>query len=133
MVRTALKAKLSLAVVYGMSLSFLLLVLAIKALAQPNVVGKNFSAVDYYKPPNDAQMKSLLQGAKAERLPNGHVLLVNDLKLQAFTEKNERELLVEAPECFYDEREHTANSPGRLRAQSGKGELSIEGEGFLWR
>src|SRR5258707_846327 len=110
-----------------------LLVLAVAAHGQQALVGKNFNAVDYYKPPHDAQMKSLLQGAKAERQPDGHSLLVDELKLQTFREDNERELLMEAPQCIYDEKEHSASSPGRLRAQSGKGELSIEGEGFLWQ
>jgi len=109
-----------------------LLFLAVGAHGQA-VLGKNFNAVEYYKPPHDAQMKSLVQGASGERQPDGHSLLVNELKLQTFREDNERELLVEAPQCVYDEKEHFASSPGRLRAQSGKGELSIEGEGFLWQ
>ena len=110
---------------------FLFLLLPFVTNAQPNVVGKNFSAVEYYKPPHDAQMKSLVQGSKG--LPDGHMLKVNDLKLQIFSEQNERQLLVEAPECSYDEHERSAYSPGHLRAQSGKGELTIEGEGFLWQ
>src|SRR5882672_11438822 len=87
-----------------------LLLLGVAARGQQAFLGTNFNAVEYYKPPHDAQMKSLVQGARGERRPDGHSLLVDELKLQTFREDNERELLVEAPQCIYDEHERSASS-----------------------
>jgi lipopolysaccharide export system protein LptA len=104
----------------------------LRAQQQSGVI-KNFSAApEFYPPPHQTQMKSLLQGAEAELHPSGAVT-VRELKLQTFRPDGQRELLVEAPQCVYEPRQHLAHSPGKLKVQSGDGQLSIEGEGFLWR
>src|SRR5258708_20221999 len=76
------------------------IVLVLRAIAThgQEVVGKNFKAAEYYKPPHDAQMKSLVQGARGERQPDGHSLLVNELKLHTFREDNDRHILSESPQ-----------------------------------
>jgi hypothetical protein len=43
------------------------------------------------------------------------------------------EIVVNAPECTYDQLNGTASSPGRLQVQYQEGKIRVEGEGFLWR
>jgi lipopolysaccharide export system protein LptA len=94
---------------------------------------RNFSAApEYYPPPNQAQMKSLLQGTEARILPDGRIG-VTQLKIRTFNNEGQPELQVEAPECTYDPRERAAYSPGKLRVQSGDNKFSLEGQGFLWQ
>jgi hypothetical protein len=92
----------------------------------------NFTMSEYYDAPNEKQMKSLILGAEAQPQPGGRYL-IKGLHLELFTEKGERQMIVEAPECVYDGAKRMANSSGRLQAQSGDGRFFVEGEGFLWR
>jgi len=54
-------------------------------------VGKIFSAAEYDTAATTAQMKSLYKGLRL-RQPDGHSLLVNELKLQDVPRGHEREL-----------------------------------------
>jgi len=93
---------------------------------------RNFTSVEYYPAPNQTQMKSRLTGTDAQPLPDG-LLLIKDLKLEAFGANGNTNLVAAAPECIYDQQHNTANSPGHLQLQSGDGRMRTEGDGFLWR
>lgn len=102
--------------------------------AQSNVVGhaSDFTSVEYYPAPNQQQMKSRLSGAEAQPLPGG-LLAIKQLKLETFGPDGKSEIVVNAPECVYDQLNGTASSCGRLQVQYQEGKIRIEGKGFLWR
>ena len=93
---------------------------------------KGLKLAEPYGPPHETQMKSLLEAAKARRLPEGQYLCT-DAILQTFAETGQRELIVRAPECVADPVSHGANSAGPLKVQTGDGQFTLEGEGFLWQ
>lgn len=100
--------------------------------AQPIVGGQRFKFSEYYDPPHETQMKSLLEGAQAQREPDGRVL-VTEAKWRTFRVSGEGELAAEAPQCFYDQGQRTVSSSGPLHVETADGKFSIDGEGFLWR
>jgi hypothetical protein len=102
--------------------------------AQTNLVGhaSNFTSVEYYPAPNQQQIKSRLSGAEAQPLPGG-LLAIKQLKLETFAPDGKSEIVVNAPECLYDQLGGTASSAGRLQVQYQEGKIRVEGEGFLWR
>ena len=102
--------------------------------AQSNVVGhaSDFTSVEYYPAPNQQQMKSRLSGAEAQPLPGG-LLAIKQLRLETFGPDGKSEIIVNAPECVYDQLSGTASSAGRLQVQYQEGKIRIEGKGFLWR
>jgi hypothetical protein len=93
---------------------------------------KDFSVPDFYPPPNQNQMKSLLSGAEAEPLPGG-LIRIKQVKVESFNVSGVLEMTILAPECLYDTGTRSASSPGPLRMTSGNGQLVIEGTGFLWQ
>jgi lipopolysaccharide export system protein LptA len=100
--------------------------------AQPVVSGQGFKFAEYYDAPHETQMKALLEGVQAQRLPDGRVL-VTQAKRKTFRETGEGEFVVEAPECVYDPGQRSISSSGSLRAQTADGGFAIEGQGFLWQ
>jgi lipopolysaccharide transport protein LptA len=100
--------------------------------AQPVQVKGSFKSAEYFDPPHETQIKSMLEGIGAERLADGRVLVTNAVR-RTFRVNGEAELIVEAPQCLYDPGERTISSSGPLHAQTGDGKFSIEGEGFLGR
>jgi hypothetical protein len=92
---------------------------------------KNFFVPDYYDPPNQNQMKSLLRGAEAEPQPNGSVL-IHELQLETYGTDGKLQMSVHSPVCSYNSATQTASSASHIEARSGDGHLLIEGEGFLW-
>ncbi|HTL58473.1 MAG TPA: LptA/OstA family protein [Candidatus Limnocylindrales bacterium] len=93
---------------------------------------KGLKLADPYGPPHETQIKSLLQAAKARRLPDGH-FLCTDAKVQTFAESGQGELVVNAPECYAASGGEWAHSAGPLRLETADGKFSLEGEGFLWQ
>jgi lipopolysaccharide export system protein LptA len=100
--------------------------------AQPVVSGQGLKFSEYYDPPHETQMKWLLEGARAERQPDGR-FLVTQAKWRTFRVNGEGELNVEAPQCFYDSSQRTISSSGPLHVQTADGKFSIDGVGFLYR
>ena len=100
--------------------------------AQPVVGGQGFKFAEYYDPPHESQMKSLLEGARAQRQPDGRIQ-VTEAKWRTFRENGAGELAVEAPECVYDSGQRSISSSGPLRVQTADGKFSIQGEGFRWQ
>ena len=81
--------------------------------------GFKFGPGGYYGPPYQKQLKSLLTGTKAQQQPGG-LYLITDGKFETFLENGQREMLVEAPQCLYDERgDHSIRSTGPLRVGGG--------------
>ena len=102
--------------------------------AQQNGVqhANNFTTTEYYEPPHQQQIKSILSGAEALPQPGG-LLIIKQLKLEMFNPDGKLEWVVNAPECVYDTFKGVANSPGHLQVRTGDGKFRVEGEGFLWR
>ncbi|MGB7769099.1 MAG: hypothetical protein WBN22_09650 [Verrucomicrobiia bacterium] len=102
--------------------------------AQSNAVShaSDFTSVEYYPAPNQQQMRSRLSGAEAQPLSGG-LLAIKQLKLETFGLNGKPEIIVNAPECVYDQLNGTACSPGWLQVRTGDGKIRVEGEGFLWR
>jgi hypothetical protein len=73
-----------------------------------------------------------LSGAEAQPLTGG-LLAIKQLKLETFGADGKSEIVVNAPECLYDQLGGTASSAGRLQVQYQEGKIRVEGEGFLWR
>ena len=100
--------------------------------AQPVVGGQGFKFTEYYEPPNETQLKWLLECARAQRQPDGR-FLITDTKYQTFREKGAGELTVQAPQCLYDAGQRSISSSGPLHMQTADGRFSIDGEGFLFQ
>jgi lipopolysaccharide export system protein LptA len=94
---------------------------------------KGFNVSEYFGAPYHRQMKVQITGAEAQRLEGGKQMLVKGMKLQRFKETGETQIIVEAPECLYENGKHDASSPGHLRLRTGDGRLVLEGDGFLWQ
>ncbi len=109
-----------------------LLLVAGLAHGQRVLEGKGFKFAEYFDPPHETQMKSLLEGAKAQPQPGGRILIAG-VKRQTFRENGEPEMAVEAPECVYDSGQRSVSSPGPLRLRTADGKFYLEGEGFLWQ
>jgi hypothetical protein len=92
----------------------------------------DFTSTEYYEPPHQQKIKSILSGAEALPQPGGR-LIVKQLKLETFNLDGKLEISIMAPECIYDTFKGVANSPGHLQVQTGDGRLRVEGDGFLWR
>ena len=99
---------------------------------QPAVSGQGFKFTEYYPAPHETRMKWMMEGAKAERQPDGRIL-ATDVKYQTFREAGGGEMTVQAPQFFYDREQRSLSSPGPLRVQTADGKFSIEGEGFLYQ
>ncbi|HTJ00767.1 MAG TPA: LptA/OstA family protein [Dongiaceae bacterium] len=127
----------------GLRLLFLSLALAgllvgpgLRLLAQDNSLPafgrvKGFSAPDYYDPPYQNQIRSLLRGAEAEPQTNGQVL-VRGLQLETYATNGPLQLTVSAPACLFDPKDKSASSTGHIEARSGDQRLFVSGEGFQW-
>jgi lipopolysaccharide transport protein LptA len=100
--------------------------------AQPVVGGQGLKFTEYYDPPHETQLKSVLECSQAQRQPDGRYL-ITAAKYRTFRVTGEGELAVEAPQCTYDQGQRSVSSAGPLQAQSADAKFSIEGEGFLYR
>jgi len=112
----------------------LLFAVALGVCAQQNGVqhANNFTTTEYYEPPHQQQIKSILSGAEALPQPGG-LLIIKQLKLETFNLDGKLELTVIAPECIYDTLNGVANSAGHLQVRTGDGKILTAGDGFLWR
>lgn len=88
--------------------------------------------LENYPPPNEAQAKTLLEGARAEPQPDGWFLLTS-VKLSTFSTNGTLELVAEAPHCFFDSVHRIITSAGPLQVKKADGSFFLEGEGFLLR
>lgn len=86
---------------------------------------------EYYPPPNQVQMKSLLEAAKALPQSNNVSLLIR-VKMQTFRTNGLAQWLVQTPRCFHDSDGHAASSTEPLHVQTADGKIFTDGNGFLW-
>ena len=100
--------------------------------AQPVVSVLGFKVPEYYDPPHETQMKSMLEGARAQRQPDGRYL-VTKAKWRTFRVTGEGELTAETPECVYNPSQRTVSSAGPLHVKTADGKFSIDGEGFRYQ
>jgi hypothetical protein len=75
--------------------------------------------------------KTILMGLTGQ--PRAGGFLIKGVKLEMYAESGQREMLVEAEDCIYDQQTKNASSSGKLKAQTEDGAFFIEGEGFEWR
>jgi hypothetical protein len=92
----------------------------------------DFTSTEYYEPPHQQQIKSVMSGAEALPQPGG-LLVIKQLKLETFDLDGKLEITIMAPECIYDTIKGVANSTGHLQVRIGDGKIRTEGDGFLWR
>jgi hypothetical protein len=83
-----------------------------------------------YPPPNEAQVKTLLEGDKAQAQSAGLILLT-EARLKTFSTNGTLEVLAQSPKCTLDSVQKTVSSTGALQIQTMDGRFLIEGEGFL--
>src|SRR5690348_5476158 len=89
--------------------------------AQP-IEGANLKVAEFFDSPNERQVKSLLEGSRWRH--QGAQTLVNEAKVETFRTNGLVELIIEAPECFYDETRKAINSPGPVHFRTGDGKFS---------
>lgn len=94
------------------------------------VEGTNFKVADLFEPPNEGQIRSLIQGARWRH--EGAQTAVYDAKVQTFTTNGAVQLIIEAPECFYDEPAKAINSAGPVKFRTADGQFTLSGVGFTW-
>jgi len=102
---------------------------------RPDLLEGSGKLAEYYGPPNQMRMKSLLEWTRGQPLTNG-LWLMTEPRLQTFGVQGERTLGVQAPQCIVDRRGgavRTVSSSCPLQAQLADGKFSISGTGFLWR
>ena len=60
--------------------------------------------------------------------------LITEAKFETFLEDGQREMLVESPQCLYNERgDQAVHSEGPLSVKAADGKFSIAGDGFRWQ
>ena len=90
-------------------------------------------AIEHFEPPHEAQIKTLLEGARGEQPePGSRRYSIQQAKLQTFRVDGGTNMIIEAPQCVYDSGDKTAASSGPLQMQTGDGRFRIAGRGFLW-
>jgi lipopolysaccharide export system protein LptA len=94
------------------------------------VEGSNFKVVDLFDPPYERQIKSMIEGARWRH--QDAQTAVNDAKVQTFRTNGTVELIIEAPEAFYDDTRKTINSSGPVQFRTADGRFFLSGVGFLW-
>lgn len=96
-----------------------------------------FNATRYHPAPDFRQMEMKLTGSEAVQLPgNGKQYRVTKPHFTSYRKTGETEVIVETPECLFDEtnpKARTLSSDQPLSMRSGTDDFSIVGRGFLWR
>src|SRR5580765_992362 len=111
-------------IVYSLSVAF------VQAQPQP-IEGTNFKVAELFDPPNEKQIKDLIEGARARH--QGSQTVVYDARVQRFSTNGAVEIIIEAPECFYDDKAKAVNSAGPVQFRTADGRFFLSGVGFLWR
>ena len=104
----------------------------VQAQDSPIKHASDYTSVEYYDPPNGLQISSRTSGAEVLPMPGGHLLMFKQFRLETFATNGTPEFIVEAPNCRYDQSKGLASSPGHLTVRSADGQVTLEGDGFLW-
>jgi hypothetical protein len=86
--------------------------------------------LENYLPPNEAQVKTLVEGAKAQAQSAG-MILITEAKLKTFSTNGTLEVLAQSPKCTLDSVQKVVSSEGPLKIETTDGRFLLEGEGFL--
>lgn len=86
--------------------------------------------LETHPPPNEAVIKTLLEGKKAEPLSGGKILLIEP-RVNRYTTNGVLEVQMRSPECIFDTMQRTVSSTNILQVEMAGGRLYTEGRGFL--
>ena len=86
--------------------------------------------LEMHDPPFEAQVKTLLEGAKVDMLTGGRLFLFTDAKLSTFSTNGTLEMWAQTPQCIFDSTAKTVSSDQRLRVWTADG-MFTEGQGFF--
>ena len=88
--------------------------------------------LENYPPPNEMQIKSFLEGDKAQSRSNG-LILITAAKLSYFSSNGMLEMIAESPSCVFDSTpgQRTISSTNHLRIRSANERFTLEGDGFF--
>ncbi len=86
--------------------------------------------LETYPPPYQTQIKTSLEGSKAEPQPGGKVLLFQP-NLKFFTTNGLLEVQARSSNCVFDTMSHTVSSTNLLQVEMANGRFYTEGHGFL--
>jgi hypothetical protein len=96
-----------------------------------NTIKRFRAPLEYFEPPHELQVKSLLEGSEAEPEPDG-LILIHDARLQTFQTNGTMEMTITAPQCVFDSKDQTVNSSGPFKMRMSDDSLLQEGVGFFW-
>jgi len=99
----------------------------------PRQQASDYSSVEYFDPPHELQISSRVTGAQAFPLPGNRRVRFKDFRLETFATNGHALYIVEAPDCVYDKSDRLASSASHLKVRRADGQVTLEGEGFLWR
>src|ERR1044071_8208361 len=114
------------------ALAFMLIFPSVHTRGQPETGMEvlNFKAqLENHPPPNESQVRTLLEGARAQAQPAGIVLLT-EAKLKMFNTNGTLGMVASTPRCIFDSEQRTINSTSLLHIQTADGKFTLEGEGF---
>jgi hypothetical protein len=90
----------------------------------------NFRApLETFPPPNSRQVKTLLQGANAEPLENGRILLTS-VRLEILHTNGTPQLVAESPSCIFDSVMRSIESTNALEVRTADGNFLLQGTGY---
>jgi len=110
------------------------LMLGTAALAAPKLLFesiKDYTAPEFFPRPYHTQFRTLVKGATATPVGTD-LMLLEQVRIERFLETGQRELLIEAPECYLNTKTKTVTSAGPISAQSGDDRYKLSGVGFLF-
>lgn len=110
----------------------LLLLAAIPSAAQRVIEMRGFKFSEDDDAPQETKVKIRLEGAKAQPLQGG-LVLVSEARVRTFREDGLPELVIEAPDCTHNSTNRTMSSSGPLLVKTADGSFSIRGNGFLYQ
>jgi hypothetical protein len=86
--------------------------------------------LETYPPPHETQIKTLLQGKKADPQPGG-VVIFTEPRIDRFTTNGLLELQVRSPECTFDIMKRTVSSTNMIQVEMTGGRFFTEARGYL--
>lgn len=86
--------------------------------------------LETYPPPNETQIKTSLEGSKAEPQSGGKVLLFEP-NLKYFTTNGAVEVNARSSNCVFDTMSRTVSSTNILKVEMANGKFYTEGRGFF--
>lgn len=94
----------------------------------PAGVTRGFKFPDYDA---ERRLKSMIFGEEA-LAQSETVFRILHLRVETYDDAGQTNLIVQAPECFFDRQSRAAWSGGKMEAHSADGRFAIQGEGFEW-